>query len=360
MRYAFAIAILGLLFTVPTQAALTQQQFNSIINEFKVFYTPLMRQEGLTLKFDANWNESKVLAGISIPKNQAVLTISGGNARQEMMTEDAFRIILCHEMGHVLGGAPKRSPQHWSSTEGQADYYATSKCMKMMIPENENRDERILSAALVLGKMNAIYNKEDPNKITLESKDPNRLAKTTTLHPSAQCRMDTMVSGLICPISETIDFSNNDPDMGACRHASTDPEERAGARPRCWYRPVTDSYRCGSVERLPMSNSSISVLTVNLDDYRDDRSYEANITVSVMVPMKGQKERVLSDERLNSIEGEKILMKKMSDGTFRTVIEERLFQELKKNSLIPVPWEKLKLNYQGKGKLVFNLECKKI
>lgn len=104
--------------------------------------------------------------------------------------------------------------------------------------------------------MAAIDNQMNPDEITLEKKDSQRLLKSTNLQPKPQCRVDTMVAGLLCPVNETIDFSNKSPNVGACLHSSVDSQVRAGARPRCWYRPPTELYRCSSLERIPFHNSS--------------------------------------------------------------------------------------------------------
>src|SRR5210317_1364927 len=50
--------------------------------------------------------------------NKAVLTISGAYVRKKLMTEDALRIVLCHELGHLLAGAPTKDRYGWGSLEG--------------------------------------------------------------------------------------------------------------------------------------------------------------------------------------------------------------------------------------------------
>ena len=117
-----------------------------IIQEFKGHYTSELRREGYSFHFVANWNESKLKASIKVPKKKAILTISGGYARQTLMTPDTFRLVLCHELGHILGGAPKKGPNHLASVEGQADYYSTAKCMRRVIPNSETPSPRFCAS----------------------------------------------------------------------------------------------------------------------------------------------------------------------------------------------------------------------
>ena len=52
--------------------------------------------------------------------------------------------MICHEVGHHLGGAPFM-PKYYEdyylfrgSSEGQADYYATSNCLKKWFAEENH------------------------------------------------------------------------------------------------------------------------------------------------------------------------------------------------------------------------------
>ena len=60
----------------------------------------------------------------------------GGLARHKLVTPDGFALVACHEMGHHLGGAPRRGG--WASNEGQSDYYATTKCARRIWAEDNN------------------------------------------------------------------------------------------------------------------------------------------------------------------------------------------------------------------------------
>jgi hypothetical protein len=65
------------------------------------------------------------------------VSIWGSSTDVPALTRDGFAIALCHELGHHFGGTPykldERGRTRWSSTEGQADYYATAVCAKRML-----------------------------------------------------------------------------------------------------------------------------------------------------------------------------------------------------------------------------------
>lgn len=77
---------------------------------------------------DAQWESPYFGAGMS---NQKSMMILGGTTRVEGMTKDAYAAVVCHELGHVLGGAPYQTINgvEWASAEGQADFFAASVCL---------------------------------------------------------------------------------------------------------------------------------------------------------------------------------------------------------------------------------------
>jgi hypothetical protein len=77
---------------------------------------------------DAQWESPYFGAGMS---NQKSMMILGGTTRVEGMTKDAYAAVICHELGHVLGGAPYQTIHgaEWVSAEGQADFFAASVCL---------------------------------------------------------------------------------------------------------------------------------------------------------------------------------------------------------------------------------------
>jgi hypothetical protein len=108
----------------------------------------------------------------------------GGLARYPGMTEMGFQIVLCHEIGHHLGGQPTYNQgRDWASVEGQSDYWATLSCMKTLGLDSMAGS---LVTASVLARLSG---DRTPSRST---RDTSKVRTTYEGHPRAQCRLDTM------------------------------------------------------------------------------------------------------------------------------------------------------------------------
>ena len=72
-------------------------------------------------------------------------------------------------------------------------------------------------------------------KPEFDRRDPVEVSETMAAHPNAQCRLDTYVSGSVCPVSHLLELDLNDPFFGTCAEEKGD---RFGFRPRCWNKPA--------------------------------------------------------------------------------------------------------------------------
>ena len=236
------------------------------------------------------------------------------------------------------------------------NYFATSKCMKKMIPNDEHLEKRVLNAILILGKMLTDGTEIDPKILSLDAKEQKKMLETYVMHPEPQCRIDTLVAGLACPVSEHESFSNTDPNVGACLHRSNDLLTRVGARPHCWYRPETPRFRCLSKEMLPFPGSSLSAMTLYQKDFRDDESFDVRFMLGIM-DLKDYYE-----ERVNTLENSpsEILFVKIEKLNYQLTISEKLFQKLTKKSILNVQWENLEVKKDKDNNLIFNLKCEQI
>ncbi len=185
------------------------------------------------------------------------IELSGGLARHPMLNRDAYALVVCHEVGHHIGGAPFALGY---SAEGQADYFAATKCMKRYLraagyeqhytaplpprleaacaasyPATDEQAicRRTILAGLILSRWFAHTREAAPTRLI--GHDPDR-PQSTLVHgyPSPQCRLDTFVAGALCNIDERSGFSEDDPSPGACTQAAGYAD---GARPRCWFNP---------------------------------------------------------------------------------------------------------------------------
>jgi hypothetical protein len=180
--------------------------------------------------------------------NRWTIQVHGGLARHPFMTKDAFTLAICHEIGHLLGGAPLRD-YLTTSTEGQADYYATHVCARKVFGKMEKKRKlirlgaslsqcdkffdntyeqnvcyRTLFASMALAEFIKVAATERRDT-DININDNYAPKYTTQLHSTAQCRLDTFVAGHFCDKiwdDKKIPLNRN----SVCRN-----------RPECWYVP---------------------------------------------------------------------------------------------------------------------------
>lgn len=239
-------------------STVTKEAFNKIMDDVGAIYAPIVKAKGGNLVFQRNWDDGTVNAYASRQGTTWQVAMFGGLARYKDMTVDGFTYVVCHELGHHLGGAPKYVRNPWASVEGQSDYYGGLKCMKRLwandnnvaIVDNMQVDavvekacekqfansneaalcKRLAMAGKTLGQTLADLGQEK----AVDFATPSTVVVTKLMesHPPAQCRMDTYFAAALCDKDPTDDFSDTDRLVGAC-NAGT---ETIGFRPRCWYK----------------------------------------------------------------------------------------------------------------------------
>ena len=116
----------------------TKQKFDQAIIELKNIY---IDNDGLSkIVFDPRWENSFTVAYAAHRQGKWIIYVNGGMARAIHMTMDSFKMLLCHEVGHLVGGAPFATGNRWAAAEGQADYFAASKCMKRVLKDKDNHE----------------------------------------------------------------------------------------------------------------------------------------------------------------------------------------------------------------------------
>lgn len=236
-----------------------------ILDKFKRKFSPLVEKTyAKKLKVEYRANEDRVNASITRDDdNNPLMIITSGLIMFPQMSPDGFVSILCHELGHFMGGMPKKfrgrsSKLSWSSAEGQADYFAATKCLPVYfegeranerLSEKLDKDQvdelfhicseplcmRVVHAGLEMNKVFAKIKKYGSIP-SLKKKDHGQVSRTNFKHPSLQCRLDTIVNGAQCDVDIAEGFSDEDPRVGAC------VGEVKGARPRCWYNPLNPGF----------------------------------------------------------------------------------------------------------------------
>lgn len=131
----------------------------------------------------------KVNAEIVRKEKEVSIKVLGGMLGHERMSHETLMLLLCHEIGHLLGGPPLKSRNGWSSTEGQADYYSTLSCARKVIFD----DNIFFESALALTTIYADVSMSLPPR--LDICDERKVERTNYGYPSVQCRLDTLVAG---------------------------------------------------------------------------------------------------------------------------------------------------------------------
>lgn len=247
------------------KANISELEFNHLIQKTLSPYQSLMTAHYGATEFEIIklWEDGTVNTATGKKDGKFLLKVYGGLARHPLITPDAFTMILCHEIGHLIGGAPTWKPFNQASSEGQADYFATNKCFKKI---NENEDLKIPNDTIptyALNKCQKSY--RDPRGFNLckrsalaqlslislmhelsghptrpkfETPDPYEMSVIQfNGYPKPQCRLDTLLAGSLChsDINELHDM--NLYNKGNCATQNGDTE---GLRPRCWYKERDD------------------------------------------------------------------------------------------------------------------------
>ncbi len=232
------------------------------------------------MEIHGNWNDLGFTANFqpTVSWNRIwtkwAVTVSGGIVRKMPLSIDGLALVICHELGHGLGGFPKITLQEYPyeslrpSSQGQADYFSTSKCLrryfssmdnvqaisKMQIPFEltekcqhnfTDREEAALCQRSIMAGYSVTLslrkNKEYrywglTEKIDLDKPAASVLMiKSQEEKMSFQCRLETFIQGSLCQKSVDEGFSNTDFRQGACTRIEG-YSENEGVRPLCWFR----------------------------------------------------------------------------------------------------------------------------
>lgn len=241
---------------------MTEERFNSIISRVEKVYSPIVKTKGGNLQIERKWTDETVNAYAQRTGSTWSVSMFGGLARHQLVTDDGFMLVVCHELGHHLGGAPKKGGWSgaWASNEGQADYFGAMKCIRRVLEKDDNSTivSKMKVDQDVVEKCSTIYKSENevalcqrismagkslalllgdlggsPN-VAFTTPDKSVVAKTNDNHPAAQCRLDTYYNGILCDKSYDIDVDDKNPVTGVCVKKDG---YTYGARPLCWYKP---------------------------------------------------------------------------------------------------------------------------
>jgi len=242
-------------------SSVTESEFNDVISDIEKIYAPIVSGYGGELVVVRKWNDGTVNAYAERSGKFWKVSMFGGLARHRTITADGFALVVCHEIGHHIGGVPHYSYQ-WASNEGQSDYFATLKCLrrvwqsednisvveKMEVPEFltkscrkewRSREDRALCirGAMAGESVTKLFSSLswNPKPAKFDTPDPKEVIYTNDNHPATQCRLDTYFQGALCEASFNEEIGQEEETQGVC-HSSRG--HTVGVRPRCWFKPT--------------------------------------------------------------------------------------------------------------------------
>lgn len=242
---------------------ISEAQFNAVMDRMQAIYGPIVAAHGGNLVIHRLWTDDTVNASAEQQGGDWILNMYGGLARDKAITQDGMALVICHEMGHHLGGAPRYGGTDWAADEGEADYYANSKCLHRFFGDSataqftrpvltddgaiakaacakswkSSADRALCERSSAAGQsVTALFTELSGDAPShFDTPDPSVVAQTNDEHPASQCRLDTYFQGSLCNKSYTIDMSPTDPAVGGCVLSQG---YKQGMRPFCWYKPA--------------------------------------------------------------------------------------------------------------------------
>lgn len=243
---------------------ITEAQFNNVITKIENLYKAEIEKHGAKLIVQRNWTDATVNAYAMQEGSDWTVAMFGGLARHPQVTVDGFAVVMCHELGHHIGGAPKKDDRwgmgkSWATNEGQADYFGTMKCLRNYFQDEDNQAvvAKMKIPAVVTAKCSTVYKSQEEIAICQRSamagysvgrlfndlsgdgvvdfSKPDAAVVKTTYHnhPASQCRLDTYYQAALCDKALTDEVSATDEFAGVCALKNGDA---IGNRPSCWYK----------------------------------------------------------------------------------------------------------------------------
>ena len=227
-----------------------------MLDRVQAVYGPIIASKGGELDIQRKWDDATVNASAIQNGKTWTINMYGGLARHPAVNADGFALVACHELGHHLGGFPKISGDDWATNEGGADYFATLKCLRKVLPAkapdtvdsvaragcNSVYKDEASRASCLRGTMAGVSVSSllaelgGDKKPQLDTPDASVVDTTDDNHPAAQCRLDTYFQAAMCSKSASEDQTSSNPAPGACTKSQG---YQVGLRSRCWYKPAS-------------------------------------------------------------------------------------------------------------------------
>lgn len=141
--FLWAAAVLAAL---PAAGDVDRLEAERIADGLRRLYAPEARERGRVLDVVIDWGQIHGPYGQVGERGKSgerwLVRMSGAFTRHSHVNADVFAGVVCHEIGHALGGWPKHVEDdgsvRWSSIEAQADYFSTAQCLKRWFVGDDN------------------------------------------------------------------------------------------------------------------------------------------------------------------------------------------------------------------------------
>ena len=242
-----------------TTMALPASTLHELRQQFLDEFSADAQVKGFQLDLIIDYNDNETFSTVNIRDGQWQVVIPKGLAEHPSLTLGGFFAFACHELGHLIGGAPFVEAGNLNSlrgsVEGQADYFTSLKCLPRLFQQKNwptelsppdivkkycqihNRSERQTSCVkTIMASLDFVrFIEQDIGTSVLaqlDQKDPIEVPTRTLINypKTIQCRLDTLLAGALCQADPSEATDDLNPNIGACSHG-------IGARPRCWFKP---------------------------------------------------------------------------------------------------------------------------
>lgn len=239
---------------------IAETEFNQVIDAAIEVYAPIVAQHGGRLVFNRYWSSSTVNASASQSGSTWYVNMYGGLARRPEVTVDGFALVVCHELGHHLGGFPQYN-RGWASNEGQADYFSTQACTNLIWNDGDQSQDQLqipsypknlcdktyygagysriklcyreMAAGFSLGNL---LGRLGGDTVHFDTPDKSVVTSTKDSHPKGQCRLDTYMAGALCKIEFNPDLIPKTERQAVMTSCHSSEGDTVGIRPKCWYK----------------------------------------------------------------------------------------------------------------------------
>lgn len=187
-------------------AQFPEAQFKERIQQFSEFATPRVIERGLRFQviLDEDWTTN--IGSCTVEDGSFNVYLGAKAYENENLQASFLDVMLCHELGHLLGEGPRKvnylnNSGDWAAGEGESDYFAGS-CVRQL---------RAKFPLVSAGFLHAFHSAEGffqylqkPFQVLTGARPPQlgrfdrSIAKFKMLdYPSHQCRLDSFVNGYL-------------------------------------------------------------------------------------------------------------------------------------------------------------------